>query len=377
MAVLAACAAPSGETTDSGEGGDAGSGLPDTVKVMSIRELTGPLTYAGEGAQRGIDLAISHIEADGLLGQTSIDVDVRDNGGAPEESAAAASEAISDQSYVALFGPGLSNNAVAVAPIVQQAGLPTVFVQSGSDGVLLGDTTYRLTAPAETYFDLVGAYLVEQGASTATVVYNSGVPTLVGIGTEVVPALGDELGIEVVDSTGVEIAAQDFSAVASQVADANPDVVFVLLTGPQNPVAITQLRQAGFEGQIVGMLSMGAGNLDSVGEQATDVVWPTDFTPTQSGASTEAFVIAFEAEYGEAPDNFAAEGYDAMWFLARALAEADSVDRAALREAMATVAAEGFDGAQGELSFDGNDLRVPGVLVRWDGEREVAVGAGG
>jgi branched-chain amino acid transport system substrate-binding protein len=37
------------------------------------------------------------------------------------------------------------------------------------------------------------------------------------------------------------------------------------------------------------------------------------------------------------------------------------------------VAQEGFAGAQGEISFEGNDARVPGVLVRWDGAAEVPV----
>jgi branched-chain amino acid transport system substrate-binding protein len=65
-----------------------------------------------------------------------------------------------------------------------------------------------------------------------------------------------------------------------------------------------------------------------------------------------------------------------MWFLARGVAEADSTDRTAVQEGLATVAGEGFDGAQGEITFEGNDARVPGVLVRWDGTAEVPVEAG-
>jgi branched-chain amino acid transport system substrate-binding protein len=42
-------------------------------------------------------------------------------------------------------------------------------------------------------------------------------------------------------------------------------------------------------------------------------------------------------------------------------------------KAMATVADQGFDGAQGQLTFDDTDARVPGVLVRWDGAKEVPV----
>jgi branched-chain amino acid transport system substrate-binding protein len=34
------------------------------------------------------------------------------------------------------------------------------------------------------------------------------------------------------------------------------------------------------------------------------------------------------------------------------------------------VAAEGFEGVMGNLTFEGNDLRVNGVLVKWDGSQE-------
>ncbi len=139
-------------------------------------------------------------------------------------------------------------------------------------------------------------------------------------------------------------------------------------------MAINQLKQAGFTGEIIGFSAMGAGNLASAGQTAAGAVWPTNFTVDQSDEGSKAFVAAYEAKYnGEQPNNYAAEAYDRTWFLARALAEAKSADRAAIVTAMKTVAGQGFDGAQGQVSFDGTDARVPGVLVRWDGAKEVPV----
>ena len=76
------------------------------------------------------------------------------------------------------------------------------------------------------------------------------------------------------------------------------------------------------------------------------------------------------------PNNYAAEAYDRMWFLARAIAEADSADRAAIIGGLKTIADEGFDGAQGSVTFEDGDARVPGVLVQWDGKQEVLVESG-
>ncbi|MGK5170394.1 ABC transporter substrate-binding protein [Geodermatophilus sp. CPCC 205761] len=373
---LAACSSPA-DTAPSGGGGGEGSGgegLPDTVRIMSIRALTGPVSFAGLNAQKGIDLALEMIEEDGLLGETTIEVESRDSATSPQEAASFASQAIADPSFVAIIGPEASAQATAVSPIVDQQGMPTVYVQAGSDGVVIGDYTFRMTPPAASYFDLAGEYAEQQGVATASVLFNSGNPTLVQLGEQTIPELAGEHGFEVVSTGGVEATQQDFTTPASQIAGDAPDAAFLMVQGPQYPVAITQLRQAGYEGELIGMSAAGAGNLASAGQEAAGFVWPTNFTADQDVESTQAFVEAYQAKYdGEVPNNYAAEAYDATWFLARGLAEADSADRTALQEGLAAVAQEGFAGAQGEITFEGNDARVPGVLVRWDGSAEVPV----
>ncbi len=369
---LAACGSPSsGGGGGGGDGGGGGEGLPDTIKIMNIRALTGPVSFAGLAAQQGIDLALAEIEEDGLLGDSTLEVDSRDSAASAQEAASFASQAAADTSFTAIIGPEASAQALAVSPIAQGQGIPVVYVQAGSEGVLTGDFTFRMTPPAESYFEIVGDYLEQQGVATASVLINTGNPTLVQLGEDTIPALGEAHGFEIVSSSGVETTAQDFTSQASSIAGAAPDAAFLMVQGPQAPVAITQLRQAGFDGEIIGMSAMGAGNLQSAGQTAEGAVWPANFNAGQSDESSQTFVEAFQAEYGEEPTNYSAEAYDAMWFLARAIAEADSADRGAVQQAMADLAAEGFDGAQGSVTFEGNDARVSGVLVRWDGAAEV------
>jgi branched-chain amino acid transport system substrate-binding protein len=376
---LAACSSPASNNAGSAGGGSSagGEGLPSTVKLMAINGLTGPVAFAGTNAQKGYDLAVEQIEADGLLGDTTIQIDYNDSAADPQQAASFASQAISDTSYAAILGPSASAQSTAISPIVNQAGIPTVYVQSGSEGVVTGDYTFRLTPPATSYFDIVGDYVEQQGVKTASVLFNSGNPTLVQLGQDSVPALAQDHGFDVVSSTGVEATQQDFTTPTSQIAGQKPDAAFLMVQGPQYPVAITQLRQAGYDGALIGMSAAGAGNLASAGREAAGFVWPTNFTADQPNESSQAFVEAYKAKYGEAPNNYAAEAYDAVWFIARGLAEADSADRGALQRGLAAVAADGFTGAQGDITFDGNDARVPGVLVQWDGSREVPVASDG
>ncbi len=41
--------------------------------------------------------------------------------------------------------------------------------------------------------------------------------------------------------------------------------------------------------------------------------------------------------------------------------------REGIRKGLAQIAGQGFDGAMGAITFAGNDMRVPGKVVQWDG----------
>ncbi|UOE20886.1 ABC transporter substrate-binding protein [Thermobifida halotolerans] len=371
IAGLTACG-----SSDAGEaaGSGAGEGLPDTIKIMSIKEMTGPVAFAGENSTKGVDLAVEQINEQGFLGDTKLEIDLKDSSDSTQEAASFATQAVSDSSYAAILGPGLSAQASAISPIAEKGQIPVVYYQAGSEGVLVGDYTYRVTAPAGSYYPVIGDYLKDRKVETAAVLYNSGNPTLTELGEKTVPGVIEDNGVSIERSDGVAVDAQDFTAVSSQIANDAPDAVFVLLTGPQNPRAVSQLRQKGYEGEIIGMTTMGAGNLQTAGEEAAGVVWPSNFSARSEAPSTQEFVEAYQEKYdGEVPNNYAAEGYDTVWLLARGIKEADSAERTAIQEGIAKIAAEGFDGAQGPLAFEGNDVRVEGVLASWDGSEEIVL----
>ncbi|MER6975811.1 ABC transporter substrate-binding protein [Streptomyces carpinensis] len=370
IAGLTACGGPT--STDAGSV----KGLPSTVKIMSIKEMSGAVAFAGTNATKGIDLAVEQINQQKFLGDSKLEIDLKDSAASAQQAASLATQAISDKSYAAILGPASSAQATAISPIAQKSGLPVVYTQAGSDGVLVGNYTYRVTAPAESYYQLAGQYLKSKHVKTAAVLFNSGNPTLTQLGQKTVPALADKYGFKVRSSDGVQVTAQDFTSNASKIAQAKPDAVFLLLTGPQDPVAVTQLRQDGYRGEIVGMTSMGAGNLKTAGKTAAGVVWPSNFSALDTNESTKKFVEAYKAKYGEVPNNYAAEAYDAAWFLARGIKEAGSASRTEIQKGLAKVAASGFEGAQGAMTFDGTDVRVTGVLAGWDGTNETLVPLG-
>ena len=91
------------------------------------------------------------------------------------------------------------------------------------------------------------------------------------------------------------------------------------------------------------------------GEDGAGMVWAIDFHYQMDAPSSQKFVKAYQAEYGEHPLNYAAEAYDAAWFLAKSIKEAGSADRAASTRAWPSWPMRRSTGALG----DGSDVEGP------------------
>jgi branched-chain amino acid transport system substrate-binding protein len=361
---------------DGGGGGSASEGgsLPDVIKIAGIEPETGPAAFAGLSAEKGYELAIKQINEEKFLGDnTTLEVSFTDTKGEIPTAASAVSTAIADQSVAAAFGSVSSQEAVAQSPLAQQAGLPIIYTQAGSEGVVVGDYTYRATPLMSSYYGVLKDYVEENGWKTVGVIYTS-TPTLEEVGTKSIP----DLGLEVVAEVNTTPTTQDFAPAISQVLAKNPDVVSILQVGASNPTAMTQLRQAGYEGPVLGNSGASAGNLKPAGDAGKGMVWAVDFHREQDIPSSKEFVEAYKAEYNEDPLNYAAEAFDAAWFLARAIKEAGSADRAAIKDGMAAIAKEPFTGALGEdLEWKDQTIQVGGAAVEWDGTTDKLLYAGG
>jgi branched-chain amino acid transport system substrate-binding protein len=363
---LAACGGGGSSSSSSASSGG-GSNLPATINVAGSEPETGPAAFAGLAAEKGYKLAVKQINDQKFLGgNTTLNASFQDTKGSIPTAASQVSAALADKSVAAVFGSVSSQEAVAQSPIAQKGGLPIVYTQAGSDGVVIGDYTYRATSLMSTYYPVLKKYVQQNGWKTVGVIYTS-TPTLVEVGTKSLPALG----LNVVASVNTTPTTQDFSPAIQQVLAKKPDVVSILQVGASNPTAMTQLRQAGYTGPVLGNSGASAGNLKPAGQNGADMVWASDFNYQQTTASSKKFVDAYKAEYNENPLNYAAEAYDAAWFLAKSIKAAGSADRAKIKDGMAKVAAQKWTGALGEnLSWKDGTIQSAGAAIQWTGTDE-------
>ncbi|WP_043660293.1 ABC transporter substrate-binding protein [Thermocrispum municipale] len=368
-AVLATVACGGGAAGDSG-----GGGIEKTIKIAQVQDQTGPIAYAGLGASEGAELAIEEIEKQGFLGDgVKIELQKLDTAGEIERASSEMNKAMGDRDVDAIIGPAATQQAATVAPLVGRQKVPTVFTQAGGEGVVINDYTFRVTPPMESYYEQVLEYLKDKGAKTISVLYNATFPTFSLLGEKGVPKMAKERGIDIVQSLPVQMTTQDFAGQSQQIAKKNPDALVMLLIAPQSVTALRQLKEAGYDNQIVATSVQAAGNIEAAGANANGLVYPVPFSTAMDGESSQAFTKAFRAKFDKDPDPYAADGYDAMWFIARAIKASGDSSREGIRKGLAQVAKEGFTGAMGGLTFEGNDARVDGALVQWqDGKETLA-----
>jgi branched-chain amino acid transport system substrate-binding protein len=360
--------------SSSSAGTSSGSGLPATIKLVSINDQTGTTSFAGIPAARGAEIAIKDINSSHFLGSTQISLDVKDAASSEQTAASLASQAVASHNYAAILGGILSAEAFTVAPIAQKGKLPVIFTQSGSDGVLVGNYTFRATAPFPGYYDVMGQYLKDKGVKTIALLYDSDVSSYVET-AKLIQSWKSKYGITVVASKTVVSTTQDFTAPISALAAAKPDAVAKFLLGTANATALQQLRQAGFKGPVISTNSDGGGNVKGAGAAGAGDAWPTDFSPAQTDATAQKFASEYEAAFGgSVPSNYSAEGYDAVWWFARAAKAANGATPADIQEGLTEAAKTGFTGVEGSLTFEGNDERLASPLVvEWDGSKENVV----
>ena len=95
------------------------------------------------------------------------------------------------------------------------------------------------------------------------------------------------------------------------------------------------------------------------------------WTSTTDTPGNQDFVQNYSAKYGIEPNPRAAQSYASVYILAKAIADAQSTDSTAIRDAMANIT--DFDTVLGKFSFNvhGDAIYNPQILIVKNGEFEI------
>lgn len=375
---VAACGS-SDSSDDSTNGGGASTGAKrskGTIEASLLLDMTGFAGGAGSTQiKQGVDFAVKQANESGELDGTTIKVNLLDNRSTAQTAAANASKATASKSVAAIYGV-LSQGALAGASVAQRGKLPFIAMESGDRGIPeTGDYIFRSTAPQERTASCLSDYWKEKGYKRVALVFDQTFPAAVTMVNEVYPELAKAGGYELASKTPFNGRTDpDFKAIVGKALQSKPDVV-QLQVGPASvPGLVTGLRRAGYKGAIAGNDALDVpGLLKSLGPAANGVIYNIDFNAGSEDPATKKFDEAYKTASSGPPTRNVAMGYDAVRFLVAGIKATDGeITRESLQKGLTKAAGQGFEGASGQVTFEGRDARQPGLTVEQrDGETTI------
>ncbi len=343
----------------------------DTIRFGLVAPLSGDNATYGVAQKQGYELAIKEINEAGGIDGAMLELVTYDDQGDAQKSATGAQKYSDDESIVAIGGSCLSSCTLAMAPIIDDAGLPDLVVSSSSPS---------LTGISE-YFFRMAVQDAAVGPQIADVYLNKGVKSIVilypdndyGINLqENMKAYADEKGLEVLDSIPYLTTDQDYTAMLTTVKNLNPEGIALCGTTTDCGLIIKQTKQLGMDSVIVGPPGIYNANMIDIAGSASEGVYCVGvYAANNPDEKVQALVSKYEEAYGEIPDGFAALAYDQMYVMAEAARAAMEADGEVTREGMKDgLKAVNYEGVTGTVTFNEvNDWERPYLtLIVKDGE---------
>jgi len=327
----------------------------DPIIIGVNLELSGRMAVTGNDTLAGIETA--HSQQSEVLGRP-VELSICDNASTPEGSVACANRFV-DEGAVAVLGTYASSHSIPAANVFQDAGV--VMVSTGSTNpatTQIGDYIFRIPYTDQFQGAVAAQWAFNESDGERVAIfrqqdddYSVG---LTGFFQDALAELGGES--IVLDFTSNNV---DFSAQINDLRSFQPTMIYYTGFCAEAASLIPQLRQQGFDQQILG------------GDASDDLQCPEGGGAAFDGYTFTSFgepeVLSGEAaeranEFGELfaeqhPDagftGFTLAGADAYKVVMAGLENAGEVDSTALRDALAQL--DGFPGVSGEISYVGTD----------------------
>ena len=348
-------------------------GLRGEIPIGAVHPITGRLGLDNPPLGQGFELAVTEIN-NSQLSDVKIKLIVEDGQSTVEGAVEAFNKLIHQDGVSAILGPATSMQAQAVFPIAQQNGVVTISPTSAARGLsAIGDAIFRIALTTEILIPS-GIRITQEklGYQKVATIYDES--DLFSTDSEAVvkEALAAN-GVEILTTETFQTGDTDFSAQLTRIKEANPDAIFISAPVIETPEILIQGRQLGIPTNVPLLISVtfASSQIELAGEAAEGAITFTSWISTADTPGNHAFVQNYQAAYGIEPDIWAAQSYATVYILAAAIAEAQSANPTAIRDALANIT--DLDTILGKFSFNavGDAVYDPIVLIVENGEFQV------
>jgi branched-chain amino acid transport system substrate-binding protein len=333
----------------------AGAAQAADIRIGVAEALTGGAAQYGQSIRNGFQLAAEQINAAGGINGNKIVLAVEDEQGKKEEAINVFKKLIFQDKVLMLFGPTLSNSAQAADPIAQASKTVVFGTSNTADGITsIGDHVFRNSVTEADVLPVTIATAVKKAGIKKVAVLYGNDDVFTKSGYDNFKKAIEALKIPVTTTETFAKGDVDFKAQLTKIKATNPDAIVLSALIAEGAPIMVQARQLGINVPVIGGNGMNSVKVFDLAKGASDNLWiGSPWSIENQAKENSAFVVAYTKQYKSAPDQFAAQAYDAMHIAAQALKKVKlSGDLAKDREALHTALPEvKWTGATGAFSF--------------------------
>ena len=345
-------------------------GLSGEISIGLVYPVTGRLATFALPIQRGFELALEKVNSS-QLGDVRFKFIIEDDQSTVEGAVEAYNKLIHQTDVPVIFGPTTSGQAEAAFPIAQENGVVAFSSSSNASGLsALGDFIFRAGLTTDVLLPAgVRATHAELGYQGVAIIYDEVDPYSIDSHEKFRETL-TEIDVEILITETFQSNDTDFSAQLARIKETNPEAIFIAAQQPELIGIQVQGRQLGISTEVPYITSL-ISDVENAGDAAEGAISFAGWISTADTPGNQAFVQKYRATYGSEPNTWTAQSYAAVYILAAAIAETQSTDPTAIREALANT--KNFDTVLGAFSFNtvGDAVYDPIVQIVENGEFQI------
>ena len=325
------------------------------IKIGVAEALSGGAAQYGVSIRNGFALAADAINAAGGINGDKIVLVVEDEQGKKEEAINAFKKLVFQDKVLMLFGPTLSNSAQAADPIAQASKVVVFGTSNTADGITsIGNFVFRNSVTEADVLPVTIRTAVKNAHIKKVAVLYGNDDVFTKSGYDNFKKALEEQKLPVTTTETFAKGDVDFKAQLTKIKATNPDAIVLSALLAEGAPIMVQARQLGITVPFIGGNGMNSVKVFDLAKGASDGLWVGSPWSLQNRTKeNNSFIVAFTQKYKSAPDQFAAQAFDALNIATAALKKIKlsgdlPKDRAALRDALPSVQ---WTGATGPFNF--------------------------
>ena len=333
----------------------------DTFYIGAMGPTTGAAAIYGNAVKNGAQIAVDEINEAGGINGAKIEYNFQDDEHNVEK-AINAYNTLKDWGMQVLMGAVTTGPCVAVAAKTAEDNMFQVTPSASSTEVIENGNVMQICFTDPNQGTASAQYIGQNGLATkVAIIYDSSDIYSSGIEAKFVEESKNQPFEVVEEGAFTADTKTDFSTQLKKAQDAGADLVFLPIYYQEATIILKQADDMGYAPTFFGCDGMDGiltvENFDT--SLAEGLMLLTPFAADAQDDATKAFVTTYKEKYGDTPNQFAADAYDAIYAIKAGIEKAgvtpdmsasDICDK--LKEAMTEINITGLTGGESGLSWD-------------------------